>query len=138
MNNTTESTLIIEFDDAPHFSELEFAKLGCHKSDCNPVSLRRLERLRCMVGQPLILTSAYRTPYHERLNGRSGSGPHTLGVAFDISCTSDALRYKIVSAALAVGFSRIGIGKNFVHVDDSNVHASPRVWTYYNTSNKNH
>ena len=130
--------LTIDFDDAPHFSELEFAKLGCHKSECNSVSLRRLERLRSQVGEPLILTSAYRTAYHDRLRGRSGTGPHTIGCAFDIACTSDALRFKIISAALAVGFHRIGIGKNFIHVDDSNVHPAPRIWTYYNTSNSNH
>lgn len=131
-NNNIELTQTIEFDDCPHFSALEFARLGCTKSDMQPASLRRLERLREIVNEPLILTSAYRSPAHERLNGRDGKSAHTLGCAFDISCTSNALRYKLVSAALQVGFNRIGIGKNFVHVDDSNVHTQMRIWTYYN------
>lgn len=131
--DTIELTEVM-FDDAPHFAEVEFCRVGCHKSDCNPSSLRRLERLRVMVGEPLVLSSAYRTSYHDRSRGRSGKGPHTIGCAFDLVCTSDALRYKIVSAAIACGFHRIGIGKNFVHVDDSNVHPAPRIWTYYTGS----
>lgn len=129
--DSLELTETIKFDDAPHFSDLEFARIGCLKSDCCSASLRRLERLREVVNEPLILTSAYRTPAHERANGRSGKSAHTLGCAFDISCTTDALRYKIVTAAIKVGFNRIGIGKNFVHVDDSNVHTQMRIWTYY-------
>ena len=120
------------FDDAPHFKEVEFCKVGCHKSDMQPATLRRLERLREIVNEPLILSSAYRTPYHEQLKGRPTNGAHTLGCAVDLVCDNNLLRYKIVAAAVQVGFNRIGIGKNFIHLDDSNVHNSPRIWTYYN------
>lgn len=131
-NPEMELTETIVFDDCPHFSDLEFATIGCTKSDMCRASLRRLERLREIVNEPLHLTSAYRSPHYERLHGRDGKSAHTLGCAFDIACVDNALRYKIVAAAIQVGFNRIGIAKSYVHVDDSNVHNQMRIWTYYN------
>lgn len=130
MKTSIELSGTLDFDNAPHFSEREFSRIGCSKSDCYPASLRRLERLRELVGEPLVLTSAYRSVTHERSHGRDGKSAHTLGRAFDISCPSNSLRFKIVSAALQVGFNRIGIGSNFVHVDDSSSHTANRIWTY--------
>lgn len=102
-------------------------------SDCNPDSLRRLDALREHYNGPVILNSAYRSVEHELSKGRSGKSAHTLGRAFDIRCLNSADRFRLVYAALAVGFHRIGIGKNFIHVDDSCEprHLSNQMWHYY-------
>ena len=114
-----------------YFSPYEFERIGCHMEDVNEESLRRLDRARAAAGIPFVLTSAYRTVAHELEMGRSGYSAHTRGRAFDISCQSDLFRHKIVQAAMQVGFCRIGIAKNFVHIDDDVEHLPwPRIWLY--------
>ena len=74
--------------------------------------------------------SAYRSSAHDKSKGRSGTGAHTLGQAVDIRCNTSETRFKVVQAAIAAGFSRIGIDKAFVHVDDSSQHAQCVMWLY--------
>ena len=93
-------------------------------------TMARLNRMREIAGIPLVLTCAYRSPAHDRARGRSGTGAHTLGRAVDIRCNADNTRYKIITAALAAGFTRIGVADTFVHLDDSPTHAQCVVWTY--------
>lgn len=113
------------------FTEMEFKRIGCSLSDIDVESLKRLEACRRLAQIPFILTSAYRTPEEDIAKGRSGNSAHTRGRAFDIRCTSDKDRHTIVSSAIKVGFTRIGISKTFVHLDDD-VHClpSPRIWLY--------
>lgn len=113
------------------FSENEFNRIGCSIRDINPDSLRRLDDLRAHLGAPVYLTSAYRSVESEKKKGRSGSSAHCTGHAFDIRCTDSSYRYRLLVSALVCGFCRIGIGKTFVHVDDSPTHAQCVVWHYY-------
>lgn len=76
-----------------------------------------LEDLEKMVGQELTITSAFRSVHHEIKSGRDGSSSHCLGKAVDIYCYDSRLRYKIVTSALKLGVNRIGIYKNFIHLD---------------------
>ena len=123
------------FDIPDYFKDSEFQKVGCSRSDCNPDALSALNRLRHVCGFPFVLTSAYRSPYNEQLHGRSTTGPHTTGHAFDVRCVSDNQRFIIVSLAPQFGFTRIGIGRNFVHLDNlASVPGSkkkPAIWHYY-------
>lgn len=64
-----------------------------------------------------VINSAFRSPLWERNHGRTGSSAHCKGLAVDIRAVSSRDRFHIVSALLQAGFMRIGIGKNFVHVD---------------------
>lgn len=114
---------------AKFFSDSEFLKIGCTRSQVNDDSLRRLDRAREIAGIPFVLTSAYRSPADELAKGRTGKGAHTLGKAFDIRCWNSADRWKIVHAAIAAGFPRIGIGNSFIHVDDSDL-SGPVIWLY--------
>jgi hypothetical protein len=52
------------------------------------------------------------------------------GEASDVSCFDAEQRFKIVRSALKVGFTRIGIGKTFVHLDKDPFLPGPRIWTY--------
>lgn len=112
------------------FKDDEFQRVACSRSAVNDDSLRRLDRAREIAGVPFVLTSAFRSSESELAKGRSGSGAHTLGRAFDIRCTDSLNRYKIVYGAIAAGFTRIGIGKTFVHMDDAVTLPNPRIWLY--------
>lgn len=113
-----------------YFSDSEFARIGCTRSDINPDSLLRLNAAREHAGIPFILTSAFRTPAQNASVRGALNSAHLRGRAFDIRCCSASDRYKILLAALAVGFCRIGIGRNFVHVDDDVSLPHPRIWIY--------
>lgn len=112
-----------------YFKDDEFKRVACSVTDCNPDSLRRLDRAREIAGVPFVLTSAYRSKASEIEKGRSGNSAHTLGRAFDVRCCSSVDRYKIVYGAIAAGFPRIGIASTFIHMDDSNL-TPPCIWLY--------
>lgn len=113
-----------------HPSEFPRCNPPCKKSDMHPDTIARLNRMREIAGIPLVLNCAYRSPAHDRARGRSGTGAHTLGRAVDIRCNSSDTRYKIITAAIEAGFTRIGVAGSFVHVDDSPTHAQGVVWLY--------
>ena len=117
---------------AKYFVDAEFKRCtpSCSINDMNQGTLDRLDRVREIAGIPLLLNSACRSAEHDKSRGRSGTGSHTTGRAIDIRCNASATRYKIVTAALQAGFTRIGIAKTFVHLDDSPSHAQQVIWTY--------
>ncbi len=115
-----------------HFKEKEFNACtpSCSLQDMKQSTMNRLDTLRDLAGIPLVINSAFRSPEHDRSKGRSGTGAHTLGQAVDIRCSTSENRFKIVQAAIKAGFTRIGIDKSFVHVDDSTRHPQSVVWLY--------
>ena len=117
-----------------YFPEEEFKSVGCKKSNMSVKLLLMLNRVREYVGFPLILTSAYRSPAAEKSCGRSGTSSHTKGLAIDIYCIDGASRLAIVQAAFAIGFRRIGIGPDFIHLDIDSTKPNS-MWTYYKPSN---
>lgn len=118
---------------AEYFNEKEFRACSpsCSMQDMNQGTLARLDMARAKAGIPFVLNSAYRSPEWERGKGRTGTGAHTTGHAVDIRCNSDANRMKIVQALLWAGFTRIGIGKNYIHADDDTTKSQNVIWTYY-------
>lgn len=115
-----------------HFSESEFKKCSpsCSLQDMKQNTMNRLDTMRQLAGIPLVINSAFRPQAWERSKGRSGTGAHTLGQAVDIRCNTDSNRWKIIDAAIKAGFTRIGIAKTYIHVDDSQKHAQSVVWMY--------
>ena len=92
--------------------------------------VKRLDTLRAKCGFPLIITSAYRTRSHNRKVGGRYSSEHTSGEAVDIRAKSSAKRFVIVSEALRLGFTRVGVGSSFVHLGMSKSHPQRVLWTY--------
>ena len=115
-----------------YFQDSEFNRCSpaFSSDDMHPESLKRLHQAREHAGIPFVLSSAYRSPAHDKSKGRSGTGAHTMGRAVDIRCNTSANRWKIVSALIAAGFTRIGIANTFIHADDSPKHAQSVIWTY--------
>ena len=92
--------------------------------------LDRLDALREKVGTPLVLTSAYRSPEWEKARGRPTSGDHPSRRGVDISARDTAARFRIVKAALELGFRRVGIANTFIHVGDVPTNAQDVIWLY--------
>lgn len=79
---------------------------------------------------PFVINSAYRSVEYEKSKGRSGSSSHCKGLAADIACVSNRQRYELINCALAAGFTRIGVGKSFIHLDLDESKPQHRIWTY--------
>ena len=90
----------------------------------------RLDAIRWMIGQPLVVLSGFRTEEHNAQVGGVDSSAHTGGFAVDLACRDSRLRFALVQAALNVGISRIGIGGGFVHLDTDPSKAPNVTWLY--------
>ncbi|MDR0807765.1 MAG: DUF882 domain-containing protein [Gemmobacter sp.] len=109
----------------PNFSPAEIACRGTGKLRVNADALDRLQALRTALGKPLIVTSGYRSPEHNRRVGGTTASKHMEGAAFDISMANhDPATF--IAAAQRVGFRGIGTypRSNFVHIDTG----PARVW----------
>lgn len=96
-----------------------------------PELVSMLDTLRGICGFPFFITSGLRTDEHNSEVGGVESSAHTRGLAVDIAIKTSAQRYKIVSEALKMGFKRIGIGRDFVHLDISIDRPQEVIWHYY-------
>lgn len=114
-----------------HFKASEFArcKPACSISDMNEGFLYLLDEAREIAGVPFKLNSCFRSVEYEHNHARLGTSSHCKGIAADISCKGNLERLKIVTALIQVGFTRIGIGKTFIHVDYDKK-KNPSIWLY--------
>jgi hypothetical protein len=102
----------------PSFSPREIACKGTGKVLVNEDALDKLQALRDRLGKPLILTSAYRSPEHNRAVGGAKNSMHMQGIAFDVRMDNhDPQEFE--AAARAVGFTGFGYYQRsgFMHID---------------------
>lgn len=115
-----------------YFCDDEFKRAcpACSLSDMDEDFMNHLDKAREFAKIPFVINSAYRSVDYEKKKGRTGSSQHCKGLAVDLRCRTNAERFRIVDSLLAVGFRRIGIGTNFIHVDDGYPNSEPIIWTY--------
>lgn len=116
-----------------YFKPTEFAcKCGCGSTTIDPRLLEMLNKARDYAGIPFVITSGVRCKAHNKSIGGVTNSPHIGGYAADISAVDSRSKYLIVKAALHVGFNRVGVGKNFVHVDVDDRANKPQdvLWVY--------
>ncbi len=118
-----------------NFSYKEMAcKCGCDTMECRVGMLDALQSARETAKIPFPVNSGYRCHAYDakiRLaKGQTGNGEHPEGWAVDIKATDSRSRYLIIRAAIAAGFNRIGIAKNFVHLGMSQARDQDVVWLY--------
>ncbi len=94
----------------------------------NNNALDKLERLRELMGVPLTINSAYRSPAHNRKIGGADNSMHVQGRAFDISVKGHEPS-AVYTAALHAGFTGFGFYRTFLHVDTG----AKRSWGGYTT-----
>lgn len=116
-----------------YFKEAEFNKCDppCSLQDMNQATMRKADAARRLAGIPFVLNCAYRSKQWDLSKGRTGNSAHTRGRALDFRCNDSKNRYKMVAALQAVGFTRIGIGKTFIHADDDPSLPQNVIWHYY-------
>ncbi len=91
--------------------------------------LDALDEARGVAGIPFIINSAYRSPDHP-LSIKNPTSSHIKGLAVDIACTNSIDRFKLEGILREVGFTRIGMGSTFIHVDIDKEKAQKVLWTY--------
>lgn len=116
-----------------YFKEAEFKRCtpSCSLQDMKQSSVDRMDRAREIAGIPFVINCAYRSPAWEKACNRSEEGSHPHGCAWDIRCNTSTNRMKIVAALLEAGYTRIGIGKNYIHADDDPTKPQNVMWHYY-------
>jgi len=96
--------------------------------------LEMLDFAREEAGIPFKITSGFRTEaYNKDLQKRgyqaSTNSAHLKGCAADIACGNSQKRSIMVRALVNVGFTRLGISKTFIHVDND-PDKSDAIWLY--------
>jgi len=91
------------------------------------------------VGEELNVSSGYRCEKHNKAVGGSDTSSHMKGLAWDIECTRSAwdiectrsrLRFRIIQSAIKHGITRIGIEKDYIHLDIDRQKAPRVIWLY--------
>ena len=115
-------------------SQFKYFKLedfDCQETGENEMSIEFIERLdglRSGCGFPFIVTSGYRSPNHSIEAKKEQPGQHAQGIAADIKVVGGAQRRLLVEKALEMGFTGVGVDKNFIHVDIRTT--TPVLWVY--------
>lgn len=115
---------------ANYFSRKELECKCCGVCLISDELLGRLNHAREIAGIPFILNSAYRCEKHNDAVGGSPTSSHVIGKAVDIRITNNNQRFIILNALLKAGFTRLGVGKSFIHVDCDEKKAQNVIWTY--------
>lgn len=92
--------------------------------------LEMLDEVRDKFDKPIHITSGFRTPAHNEAVGGVETSSHLKGLAVDIACTNSTDRFDLLNCILDVGFSRVGIAKNFIHIDIDFEKAQGVTWIY--------
>jgi uncharacterized protein YcbK (DUF882 family) len=110
----------------PNFEPWEIACKGTGSLLVDFDALDKLQAMRIAADRAFIITSAYRSPFH---NARVGGAPrsfHKYGKAFDIRLAGHS-KPRMMRLAEQVGFGGIAArGNSFIHVDTGR----KRSWQY--------
>jgi zinc D-Ala-D-Ala carboxypeptidase len=98
-------------------------------SKMNPDFLERLDKARAIAGIPFKINSGYRTEAHNKKVGGEPNSAHTKGFAADIAYSGGSNGYKILTALMQVGFTRLGIYKTWIHCDSDPSLPSKVIWS---------
>ena len=100
-----------------HFDSKEFdCQCGCGTGEISSELVKKLEKVRVAYGKGLRVNSGIRCLEHNRSIGSSDTSSHIKCLAADIGCTRMSDRHLLMKY-LPEHFDRIGIHKEFIHVD---------------------
>lgn len=118
--------------------KMEFAcKCGCGLNVPHPELLKRLDSARANTVVRFVITSGCRCSKHNKDVGGKVTSSHLpeeendfMCAAVDIRIMNSTERLLIVKALILAGFTRIGIGKTFVHADVDKGKIQNVIWLY--------
>lgn len=114
-----------------HFDLSEFScKCGCGFNNIEEKFARTLDVARDLAGTSFVITSGCRCEHHNREVGGKQESSHPKGCACDISAFDSVKRFLVLKGLVMAGFTRIGIGREFVHVDDDREKPQGVIWLY--------
>jgi len=115
-----------------NFTDAEFyCPCGCEQKAMAQDFMDRLQTARDIYGRAMRVTSGYRCPEYNKKIGGVPDSAHTHGKAADIFCDTSHKRYAMINSFLGAGFTRIGIGKMFIHIDTDSTKPEYVIFHYY-------
>lgn len=117
-----------------YFSDDELrCQCGCDELVFDEDFRDTLNQIRVAFGKPMFISSGYRCPSHLIEAKKPMPGTHSFGVAVDVAVSYEDA-YQLIAIAMAHGIKRIGVNQKghgrFIHLDVSESHPSPTVWSY--------
>lgn len=113
-----------------YFKREEFCcKCGCGFCDITNDLVLKLDQVREEYGWSIYISSGCRCLNHNKAVKGSPTSSHLICTAADLVCESSRMRYQILPI-LAKYFDRIGIGRNFIHVDIDTIKPQRHMWLY--------
>ncbi len=100
-----------------NFTVAELACKCCGVYGMQTQFILNLQKLRDLYQRPIIPTSAFRCPKHNKEVRGEKHSYHMQGLAIDIHVVSESERYQLVGCAFEIGFTGIRIDGAFVHLD---------------------
>lgn len=123
---TTEQWLLL-----PNFSRPEFVcGCGCGKCEMAWSFMIKLQTARIIAGVPFHMNSGDRCFAHNAAVGGKPDSSHPKGKAGDVDTPDNYIRSRVLTGLRGAGFTRIGIGEDFVHGDDDRDKPQDRTWLY--------
>lgn len=105
-----------------NFDSSEFkCKCGCGKIKYNEKHVMRLQAMRNFFEKPIIITSAYRCPTHNKKIGGADGSFHLKGLATDIKIKG--INSNMVADIAEKLFDGVGRYDTFTHVDSRGLRA---------------
>ena len=102
---------------------------GSYRSDIKAELARKVQKVRDILGKSIRINSGIRCIRHNGNIGATETSSHVDGWAADLQTKGSAARYEMLKAVMQV-FDRVGIAKNFIHVDVDATKTAGVVWTY--------
>jgi zinc D-Ala-D-Ala carboxypeptidase len=130
-HNYIKGMNIVDFNVYFKFSEFDSPDLPGSGMSMQADFLTKLVEARKEANIPFHITSGFRTPVHNKKVKGEKNSAHLRGYAADIAAPTSLDRYTIITAALKVGFNRIGVGKTYVHLDNDPTLPPNVMWDYY-------
>jgi uncharacterized protein YcbK (DUF882 family) len=101
----------------PNFTKAEFDCKATGENNMQHEFMELLQKLREKYNKSITITSGFRSKKHPiEAKKTHSNGEHTQGNCADLLCTNGADRFILIKLALELGFTRIGIAKNFIHL----------------------
>ncbi len=114
-----------------YFKDSQFnCKCGCGLNNMDMQFLYKIAYIRNTLNFPFVITSGSRCQKHNNIIKGSIKSAHLSGQAVDIQVVNSKKRFLLINQLLKLGFNRIGIGKDFIHVDCKNQNGKYNTWVY--------